>query len=118
MVRTTFIAAANARLRFGVTTGAAPRSDSFVLERLTTRVPFDLIFTFTLSLKCRGLGSPRERLPFGTIMTPKRSGRRKACNDLGPPLLQMIVNQSRQPMPRERRDSIRTPLARRGCALR
>src|SRR5438445_542231 len=92
MVHTTSIAAANARLRFGVTTGAAPRSDSFALERLTTRVPFDLIFTFTLAVRHRGLSSPREHRPFGTFMTPKKSGRRKACNDLGPPLLEVLAS--------------------------
>ena len=81
MVRTTSIAAANARLRFGVTTGAARRSDSFALARLTTRAPFDRISTFTLARRRRGLGSPRAHRPLGTIMTPKRSGRRRACSD-------------------------------------
>src|SRR5207249_403472 len=95
MVHTTSIAAANVRLRFGVTTGTAPRSYSIVIERFTTPVPFDLISTSTLALKRRSLASPREHRPFGTIMTPKKSGRRTACNDLGPPFLQVIANRSR-----------------------
>jgi len=92
MVHTTAIAAANVRLRFGVTTGTVRKSDSFALERSTTRVPFDLISISIPALKSRGLSSPREHPPLGTFMTRKRSGRTKVCNDLRRPLLQVIAN--------------------------
>src|SRR2546422_5088881 len=54
-----------------------PRSTLFPYTTLF-RSPFNLISTFTLALRRRGLGSPREHPPLGTIMTPKSSGDRKS----------------------------------------